>query len=214
MSQGRAWHQWLQPLWKNGWFNALVLLGILLTALLEPQSGEALRFSRDAIDQGAWWLLFTCHWVHLGWEHTLLNGAGLLLITLSFQWELAPKTDIPAFLVCSLGTGLGMYLWSPDIHWYVGLSGVLHGYLLHYLIQGFRLQPGLALVVTLIVIGKIIWEQSPWADTTATEAMIGGRIAVDAHMFGGITGFCYGLFAYIFFKPAQQQSAEHDHNPT
>lgn len=159
-------------------------------ALLQamPESWRhAIRYDRPAIAAGEAWRLLTGHFVHLGWSHFALNMAGLGLGTWLFGADRHPVEWLLATFVAALACGLGLWWFSPDVIWCVGLSGALHG----LMIVGFG---GWALGgerrawwLLLIVIGKIAWEQfggdMPWAST-----MAGGRVITDAHLWGAIGG--------------------------
>lgn len=169
-------------------------------ALVEPQASEFLRYDRQAIEVGEWWRFITGHIVHLGWEHTLLNLTGLVLITVIFLPELSFKLDVLALTICLFGTSIGLYCFSKELLWYVGFSGVLHGYFIYYLIRGYRALPLPSLLAISAIIVKVIWEQSPWGDTRYTEALIGGTVAIDAHLYGTISGLFLGGCLYCVSK--------------
>ncbi len=186
--------------WKTGTLNTGLFLLIFLLAALEPKASELLGYDRNAINAGEWWRLFTGHLVHLGWAHAFLNLSGLALTTLIFQQELSIKNDSVALVFCIAGTALGIYLFSPDLIWYVGFSGALHGYLIYYLIKGYQVSPLISLIALTAIIFKVFWEQSPWGDTAQTEHLIGGAVAIDSHFYGSISGLVIGLIALKFFK--------------
>jgi len=196
-------------LWRSGKFNIGLILLIVTLAVLEPKASEIFRFDRYAINAGEWWRLLSGHVVHLGWAHTFLNLTGLVLVTVIFQQELSFKKDSMAMCFCIAGTSLGMYYFSPNIIWYVGLSGALHGYLIYYLIKGYKVSPLISIVALTTIIGKVIWEQTPWGDTSSTEELIGGIVAVDSHSYGSISGIIFGLFTLFMLKekPSQVSSS-------
>ncbi len=108
-------------------------LAFLITVLSALQAGGAAlkmawRYDRSALAHGQWWRLETAHWVHWGWDHWAMNVAGLA----GLWWLYAPLASRLQWLCltlgCGLGISLGLYAFSPEVSWYVGLSGVLHGY--------------------------------------------------------------------------------------
>ena len=48
-----------------------------------------------------------------------------------------------------------------------------------------------------IVIGKVVWEQSPMYDDLAMAAWLGGRVETRAHLFGGLAGILWIVVAGI-----------------
>ena len=191
----------------SGWFNLSILLIILLTQALEPISGDFLGFRREEISNGEFWRLFTGQLVHTNLNHALLNGSGLLLIMLSFQYEQNYKFDIPCFLLCALFVGLGIYFFVPTIGWYKGLSGILHGYFIYYLFASIRSTPKMAIAALIVITGKVVWEQTPFADLSSTEDLIESRIAIESHLSGAIAGYIFGI---IYFFQLQKKEVNQD----
>ncbi|MBV1883227.1 MAG: rhombosortase [Pseudomonadales bacterium] len=190
--------------WQSGKFNISLFLLILILAALEPKAGDFLRFDRHAIEAGQWWRLISGHLVHLGWAHSFLNLTGLGLITVIFQRELSGRNDSGALLFCILCTSFGIYCFSPSMIWYVGLSGSLHGYLIYYLIKGYKVSPIISVGALSVITGKVIWEQTPWANTSSTEQLIGGAVAIDSHFYGSVAGIIIGLASLAYSTSHQK----------
>jgi len=177
------------------WARALTLAA----ALLLLQAGgvavrDALRFSRQAIEHGEWWRLFSAHFVHLGWAHTALNVLGVLLCC-----ALAPQLFNRRIWLkrAALALGVGALLWwrSPGVSGYVGLSGVLYGlFVLGLLPQAWR-GDRLAAPALLATAGWMLWQWG-MGPSAAEEGLIGGRIIGIAHVYGfvlGLAGAVIGL---------------------
>ena len=110
-------------------------------------------------------------------------------------------------MIISLVTGFGIHWFAKNIGWYVGLSGVLYGYLIYLLLNGFRLAPLISTIGLVGIISKIIWDQTPLADTQATAELIGGAVAVNAHFYGGIGGLFTGFMVLFFADPLSPTSS-------
>lgn len=113
----------LAPRWQAG--LALALPALIASAL--PDAVAALGWQRGAIADGQWARLLTAHFAHLDTHHLLFNLLGLVVIVdlLLARWtwrELAP-------LIAGSALGCSLLLWcfEPELQWYVGLSGLLHG---------------------------------------------------------------------------------------
>lgn len=165
---------------------------ILLAALIQVAGApltEYLRYEREAILSGQLWRLLTGHLVHLGWIHLLLNIAGLLFLCFGFaspRHGSATKTLV-SFIAIMLGLSGALLLFSPELSWYVGLSGVLHGW---WALLAIRLWPReglMAMLLLAVLFGKIAWEQVTGADAALAER-IGGDIVIDAHLYGMLSG--------------------------
>lgn len=174
----------------------LFMLLMVAAQALAPSWQLLIRYEREAIAAGQWWRLLSGHFLHLDWEHLFLNLAGLALGTWLFGRDHSPRYWLLAGLVTAAGCGLGLYCFVPSVHWYVGLSGMLHGFMIigfgGWLLAGDRW----GAVLLLLVIGKMLWEQlggeMPWADPLA-----GGQVVTAAHAWGAVAGACYlgaGLF--------------------
>ena len=82
---------------------------------------------------------------------------------------------------------LGLWLGSPQLAWYVGLSGLLHGMLAAGIVAGLAHRNSEALILAVVVAGKLAWEQFA-GPLPGSEATSGGAVIVDAHLYGVIGG--------------------------
>ena len=103
-----------------------IVIGLLVVADLAPWQA-ALRYERAAVEGGAVWRLVTCHLVHYDARHLALNVAGLALLWLLYAPAARPRAWAVVAVASALGAGLGLFLFEPQVGWYLGLSGVLHG---------------------------------------------------------------------------------------
>lgn len=163
----------------------------LLLAAIQGWSEPWLEFNRSAINQGQWWRLITGHWVHYGFYHLLMNATALLLCGYVLLIDLKPGHYIALLLTCLLAVGLGLYWGSPELGYYAGLSGVLHGLLVAGILLGLPQTPRLYGLALLVVTVKIVREQWPGFDTA--HALLPVPVAVDAHLYGAAMGLVWGL---------------------
>jgi len=169
----------------------------LLLQLSEPGSSQWLRYERTPIINGEWWRLLSGNFVHLSWEHLLMNLAGLALIWLLLERLLTLGQWLTVITGSSLAVGLGLLIFNPQIDWYVGLSGMLHGMFVAGLIQNIRRGYRLEWLLLAALIAKLIWEQFNGALPGSTE-LAGGSVIVDAHLYGALGG----LLAWLFNRPS------------
>ena len=187
-------------------FQAWLVPGALaLIALAIAASGdfgrELLRYDRDAIAGGQLWRLLSGHLAHLGWSHFVLNAAGLLLVFFILGQRFTPLTWLLAILIIVLGIDLAFWILEPQLVWYVGLSGLLHGCLAAGVIGGLR-QPRLEERVLLAgLILKLVYEQTA-GPLPGSEGTAGGNVLVDAHLYGAIAGALVG--AWLCFRKAPE----------
>jgi rhomboid family GlyGly-CTERM serine protease len=172
----------------RAWLVPGTVVLVALALMLSGESGrEWLRFERGGITTGEAWRLLTGHFVHLGVSHTLLNLAGLVLVWVLVgrtyawrQWLLVMAGSVAAIDV-------GLWFGSPQLEWYVGLSGLLHGVLAAGIVAGLANRNFEAIVLTVLVTGKLAWEQFA-GPLPGSEATSGGAVVVDAHLYGVIGG--------------------------
>lgn len=180
----------------------MVLLLCLLFQLADWR--DVLRFDRQLIDSGHWWLLITGNFVHLNTAHLAMNLMGLGLVAVFFSAHVSLWRWLMLLLLSSLAVTLGLYWFNPEVLRYVGLSGVLHGLFLAGAISEIRRYPLSGWVLSIVLIGKLIWEQINGA-MPGSESMISGRVVVDSHFYGAISGFVLGVIWWIWDRMQKTQ---------
>lgn len=190
-----------RPAWHSLCYHALPL-SFALTALIAAVGGvhadEWLRYERSDILNGEVWRLFTAHFVHLGWSHLLMNLAALALIWILFGRMLSQSAWLIISLIGMLGVSLGLLLFSPSIGWYVGLSGMLHGLFAAGVMASLRAGNRLEIVLLLLLLGKLMWEQI-YGPLPGTAEFAGGAVVTDSHLYGAVSGFM-AVLVYMFAK--------------
>lgn len=166
--------------------------GILLMAALQAAGlAHSLRYDRQAILDGEVWRLLSGNLVHLGWSHLWLNAFGLLLVWLLFGPLLPSSVWLLQAAWASLAVGLGLLWFDPGLHWYVGLSGTLHGLFVVGVLEESRTDKGFAVLVFAVFVAKLAWEQA-YGPMPGSEHTAGGPVVVNAHLygtFGGLLGY-------------------------
>jgi len=148
---------------------------------------DSWRFNRELVEQGDVWLLFSGHIVHLNWSHWLLNMAGLAIVAFFFSSHASFKQWFVVILLSACVISAGLWWWMPDIHYYVGLSGVLHGLFLYGALREIRFYPISGYVLVAVLLAKLSWEFFNGA-LPGSEDMAGGRVLTEAHLLGAIGG--------------------------
>ena len=168
--------------WLAAGLVAAVAAGLQILGL-----DTAFAWDREALAGGEAWRFLSGHFVHLGWSHLLLNLAGLALIA----WIVGRAWDWRGWLVVSLISvgviGAGFWILNPELEWYVGLSGLLHGLLAAGLMIGLVQREAESVVLAVLVAGKLAWEQFA-GPLPGSEGASGGAVIVDAHLYGAIGG--------------------------
>jgi rhomboid family GlyGly-CTERM serine protease len=168
-------------------FSLLVIIAVCGTLqLFATYTVPGLRYERDAVLAGQVWRLLTGNLVHLGWIHLLLNLGTLLVFWLLFGYAMTVRQVLFGFLFACLGTGVGLLLFSPDINWYVGLSGSLYGLLVFGALASLRSRPFLASTALLLILIKLLYEIL--AGPLPGFEIIGANVVTDAHLYGAVSG--------------------------
>jgi len=157
---------------------------------------DAWRFNRGLVEQGNVWLLFSGHIVHLNWSHWLLNMAGLAIVAFFFSSHATFSQWFSVVVASSCVISAGLWWGMPEIHFYVGLSGVLHGLFLYGALREIRFYPTSCYVLLTVLIAKLVWEFFNGA-LPGSEDMAGGRVLTEAHLLGAIGGILVWLSEWL-----------------
>ena len=96
--------------------------------MLQARAFDALVLDRDAVLGGQLWRLWSGHWVHLDARHAAINLAALMVMALiAGRMRLLRPLLVASLLMMPLIAAL-LLLTAPDLQWYAGLSGLLHGW--------------------------------------------------------------------------------------
>ena len=173
--------------------RGLLVLGALAAAIwmlgvVGDEARGALAYDRTAVQEGEIHRILSAHLVHLNHDHVVWNVLGLFVAAFVLLDILEPRGLMLASVVSSLCVGLGLLWFSPDLHGYVGLSGVTHGLFVWgglRLVQiGRRKYGGLVLAA---LGAKLLWEQLG-GPMPGVEAAIDATVAIDAHLYGSVGG--------------------------
>lgn len=166
------------------------LFGLLTIALVLLAPGgdsgrQLLRYEREAVLAGEYWRLLTAHFVHGGTWHLLLNTAGLACTGVLFARDLTVGSWLLVVLLSIAAIDLGFVFCEPQLQWYLGYSGVLHGMLAAGACMCWKHGSGaLGMAFGAVLAGKLVWEQWQGALPLAGEL----PVVVDAHLYGALGG--------------------------
>lgn len=177
---------------RTGWPLLMLAAAALVFGALADWQSLFWRYQRDAVLAGEYWRLLSGHFVHLGFSHLWLNLGGLGLVMLLFGRGVSATGWL--WLVCSslLGLAAGFVWFSPQLEWYVGLSGILHGLILGGALLDRSFPCRERNILLGIVIFKLLWEQQ-YGALPFTATVAGGAVVVAAHWYGGIGGLLGAL---------------------
>ena len=182
------------------WLFPVIYISLSILVMMTGDLGkEALRYDRVWIGQGEAWRLISGHFTHLGWSHLALNSVGLLLV-----WYLVGKAYTLRSWAMVIGMTLatmdaGFWLLNPELYWYVGMSGLLHGLLAAGIVARWNSIDAETVILILLIIAKIAWEQFS-GPVPGSESTSGGPVVVDAHLYGALGGVLGGFLVRIRVK--------------
>ena len=188
---GRSFHQIAK---FRAWTLPVAVIFVTFFAeIFGDWSRQWLSYDRDAIVSGQGWRLLTGHFVHLGPSHLALNAAGLLLVWLQIGATASTGRWLLVATVSIIGIDAGLWMLTPVLDWYVGLSGLLHGLLAAGIVAELRAGRGDSWVLAGLVLAKLIYEQVS-GPLPGSEASAGGAVIVNAHLYGAIAGAVTSVF--------------------
>lgn len=185
---------------RPGWRQVLFLDGrracvpaaaalVLLLPALWPSLTLLLRYERDALLAGQWWRGLSAHLVHLDAGHALLNAGGLLLLWTLFGGLLSARQWLVTALCATLAVDGGLWWLQPQLQWYVGASGVLHGVMAAGCLAMLRTGDRAAVPTLLLFAAKLAWEH--WQGPLPFESP--GQVVPAAHLYGTAGGLVAGV---------------------
>jgi rhomboid family GlyGly-CTERM serine protease len=179
-------------------------IGMISVAGLLALSGESgrqwARYERSGIESGELWRLISGHLAHLTAPHFALNAAGLVLVWYLVGACFETRRWLPMALAIIAGIDLGFWALEPQLSWYVGLSGLLHGLLAAGIVGSFRANHRDMWPLAMLLVAKIAYEQFV-GPVPGSEFSAGGDVVVAAHFYGAVSGAIAGMFTPIRVRP-------------
>ncbi len=185
-----------------GWI-ALVAVILLAQAL---QLGDALEYQRSLVAREPWRLL-TAHLVHLSWRHALVNCIALMLLIRIVQPWMRQRSQWLTLAATGAAISLVFLVAMPELDWYRGLSGALHGLYFAGVVAWISGTRGRARWLPLLLmtagIAKVLLEQ-PWdAALFPYLAWLEAAVVPQAHLIGALVGTALGVGLAARAQPPQ-----------
>jgi rhomboid family GlyGly-CTERM serine protease len=175
---------------------AVLALPWLLLAGGAPWTA-ALRYERLALHDGEWWRLISAHWVHLGARHLVLDSAGLVLLWALYARELRPRDWLLVAIGATAAIDAGLWWAQPQVQWYVGLSGLLHGAWAAGAVAAALRQGRWGWLMPALLALKLWLEQR--AGTSLLDEQF--PVVTSAHLYGALAGLAVFAALALARKP-------------
>jgi len=174
---------------RGDWALPVALSALLLAVYFAvPGAAPAWRYDRAAILDGEAWRLVTGHLLHADVHHLGWNVFGVLLVWFLFARDYTPRQWLAILLASTAVTSAGFLLLEPELEWYVGFSGVLHGCMAAGLVAWLRsTRDPLTWLVAGLFAAKLAWEHFQGA-LPFTAGTLSLPVVHEAHTYGAIGG--------------------------
>lgn len=179
----------------------VIALTCVLCEFVGRTFGTDLRLYPDALSQGRFWQLITGHFVHMGGAHLALNLFALFSLPLLSGQSTSPRDWLVRSAVLAVVTSLFILRFEPDLAWYVGFSGVVHGLYVLELARPALQRDLIAGVALAGLVGKLLWETYHGTPLTGSDALLGGVVVLEAHLYGVVAAIGYGVLMQSFTSP-------------
>jgi rhomboid family GlyGly-CTERM serine protease len=201
---------WISTYWSR-WGAVFWLVVLLLTQWIVQQNNAldtSLRYDRELLT-GEFWRSFSYIFVHTNTTHFLLNASALVAMFVLFRPAFRSSVWFMVFILCSVSSSLGLYIFNPSVGWLVGMSGPLHGLLVYTLLRAHAHWS-----LPLILAFKLAIEQIPTLQSLVgldyTSELINAEVVVDSHLWGAIGGIIVFLMirSIVWFRLAKELANE------
>lgn len=171
--------------------SALFCILLMTVAALLPGNIGLLALDPDLVRQGEWWRIISGHWVHSNNYHLLINIAAFVALwSLHGSYYSATRLGV-LIVLCSVVISGGVVI-QDDLSRYLGFSAVLHGMFSWGCWMSIRNRDYLGWVWLSGLAAKLIYEQIA-GGSSYTANLIAMNVAIDAHVYGAITGLLLGF---------------------
>ncbi|MEF1255104.1 MULTISPECIES: rhombosortase [unclassified Vibrio] len=179
-------------------FLLLIAISLVCLGLQFDPLASQVNWHRYWINQGQWWRILTGNFTHTNFAHLTMNLAGLWVICFVFK----PTAKSLALILIATSLCIGILNLFTTMNGYVGLSGTLHGIFAYFAtLEALQERKSSWLLVAGVML-KVTWELTMGA-AQSTSDLINAPVAVEAHLFGALSGLVFALMVYFIKRKSQ-----------
>lgn len=187
--------------WKLSSNSNKVPLTILVLALIcfifDEQLTTYLIYNREIIaSEQQYWRLITGHLLHTNYAHFLLNTFALMLLWALHHKFYSNQQYLLLFISSAIIISLALFILTPSMNQYVGLSGILHALYIWGALTDIEHKDKTGYLLLLGGLLKVGHEQI-YGASEDVESLINASVAIDAHLWGVISGMLFFAISYF-----------------
>lgn len=176
---------------------SLIVCAILTLAGSFSFSNSILMYDSDLFAQGQWWRPLTAWAAQLNLKHWLLNQWGLIVMAVLLPRRLGIPESLGFLVIWLLSSAaLGLSSYAN----YVGLSGLLYGWLIYSAVLSPYYSRLIQSIFVLSLSVKVFSENGflPLPGGDWVGAFIGAEVAHLSHLWGLLSGYFVIASLWIF----------------
>lgn len=183
----------------------ILLIVALACFIFNSQISELFIYNRSLVIEHQYWRLLTGHVFHTNYAHLLLNTLAIILLWALHGQFYSTRQYCLLVIFSSIMISIAIFILTPEMTKYVGLSGVLHALFIWGALKDIAHKDKTGYLLLIGAIIKIAHEQiyGPSEDITK---LIHADVAIDAHLWGAIAGLLFYLLACLFSKIIKKSS--------
>ena len=161
-------------------------------------------YEREFIKEGEFWRIFSAHFVHFSFVHYILSNMAFLIVGVAVEQKKDSNFGWLLFFM-AWSIGLGLLCFEPNMLYYGGLSGMVHGLLYYRALLGLKEhQPyrSMSQMVLLLLPLKVCFEFYEQSSLLSSFSKQTFQVVPLSHLLGMVTAVLF--FIVIQYKKSKK----------
>jgi rhomboid family GlyGly-CTERM serine protease len=168
------------------------VIACIVIMLLPEHVRELLYLHIERVKEGEYWRVISAHFTHYSWIHCLSNIVGLFLLIGIFSHSQQRMRWLLATTVICIAISSGLILFSTQLDWYLGFSGVLTGLFAYAAIKSLNKNTLISTII-LITLSTYVVIQLFEGELISSTILINLKASSYAHAYGFIAGVLFAI---------------------